>query len=276
MLASWGLGVQATGSGSSLYDGVVEFAVGSPGWLQGLGSLYTQAGLLIFGALFVCVWWRARMKGSAAEMASALLAPLVTLAAYLVSEVSKTFIHEERPCRGLAETATVLKCPAVGDWSFPSNHSTIAAAAAMALIFAWRKLTPWVVTMAVAMAFSRVFVGAHYPHDVLAGLAVGAGVAWLLVRLSTARATQLVARLGDHPRLGFVVGIKPAETPEPLLPEPGDEELTQVLPRQPSQRYRGPDQPTVRMPAQAPRPRQRQAGPAAPRRQPPVQPRPHQ
>ena len=263
-----------TGSGSSLYDGVVEFAVGSPGWLQSLGSLYTKDGLLIFGVLFVYVWWRARSAGSAEQMASALLAPLVTLAAYLVSEVSKTFIHEERPCRGLPETATVLKCPDVGDWSFPSNHSAIAASAAVGLLFAWRKLTPWVVTMALAMAFSRVFVGAHYPHDVLAGLVVGAGVAWPLVRLTTARATELVVKFGENPRLAFALGIVATPELEPELepvPRPANEEPTQVLPRQRPQRPRGSDQPTVRLPAQS---RPRQAVQAVERRQPPRPPRP--
>jgi len=270
----------ASGSGSSLYDGIVEFAVGSPGFLQTLGSLYTKVGLLLFGALFVVAWWRARSTGSASAMAFALLAPLVTLAAYLVSEVSKSFIHEERPCRGLPETATVLKCPDPGDWSFPSNHSTIAAAAAVGLIFAWRKLMPWVITMALAMAFSRVFVGAHYPHDVLAGLTVGAVVAWLLVRVSKDRVTGLVERFGENPRLAFALGVKPAEPEPEVVAAQAEEELTQVLPRQqprPPQRRRGPDQPTVRIPAQPPRPRQRPANPPAPpaaRRQqavPPVQ-----
>jgi hypothetical protein len=138
--------------------------------------------------------------------------------------------------------------------------------------------------MALAMAFSRVFVGAHYPHDVLAGLAVGAVVAWLLVRVSKDRVTELVERFGENPRLAFALGVKPAEPEPEFEPEPvavqEEEELTQVLPRQqprPPQRRRGPDQPTVRIQAQPPRPRQRPGSPAvppAPRRQqaaPPIQ-----
>jgi len=271
MMASWGAGVPAAGSGSGLYDGIAGFAVASPAWLQKLGALYTEVGLLLFGALFVYVWWRARTTGTAKDMALALLAPAVTVAAYLVSEVSKSFIHEERPCRGLAESATVLKCPDVGDWSFPSNHSTIAAAAAVGLLLAWRRSRPWVITMAVAIAFSRVFVGAHYPHDVLAGLFVGAVVAWLLVRALTERVTALVERFADHPRLGLLVGIRPGQEPE-LEPEWDDsEEPTQLLPRQP-RLPRHParaDQPTVRLATPPPAARVRPQAPATPRRQPP-------
>ncbi|HEV7978890.1 phosphatase PAP2 family protein [Amycolatopsis sp.] len=270
-------GVSAAGSGSGLYDGIAGFAVASPAWLQKLGALYTEVGLFLFGALFVYVWWRARTTGTAKDMALALLAPAVTVAAYLVSEVSKSFIQEERPCRGLAESATVLKCPDVGDWSFPSNHSTIAAAAAVGLLLAWRRSRPWVITMAVAMAFSRVFVGAHYPHDVLAGLFVGAVVAWLLVRALTERLTALVERYADHPRFGWLVGIRPGQEPEPEFePEWDDsEEPTQLLPRQPRAPRRAPqrparaDQPTVRIATPPPPARFRPQVPPAPRRQPP-------
>jgi membrane-associated phospholipid phosphatase len=279
MMASWGAGVLAAGSGSGLYDGITGFAVASPAWLQKLGALYTEVGLLLFGALFVYVWWRARTTGTAEDMALALLAPAVTVAAYLVSEISKSFIHEERPCRGLAESATVLKCPDVGDWSFPSNHSAIAAGAAVGLLLAWRRLRPWVIAMALAMAFSRVFVGAHYPHDVLAGLFVGAVVAWLLVRALSGRVTGLIERFADHPHFGLLVGIRPGQEPEPdhepdYEPEPerdASEEPTQLLPRQPRAPRRPvrADQPTVRIATPPPAAPFRPQAPAAPRRQPP-------
>jgi undecaprenyl-diphosphatase len=259
-MVAWGLRVQPVGSGSGLYDGVIRFAGELPSWLRGIGALYTQVGLLVFVALFAFAWWQAR-SGSAALMASALLAPLGTAAAYLLSEVLKTFIHEERPCRSLAEAATVLKCPEVGDWSFPSNHSTIAASAAVGLILYRRKFAPWLATLAVLMAFSRVFVGAHYPHDVAVGLALGAAVAWLVARLATTRATTLVTSLRRDPRLALVLGA-PADLAPPAAHPETDDELTLVIPR----RRPTSEQATVQLPVQ---PRTRPAPPrrpAAPRR----------
>jgi undecaprenyl-diphosphatase len=199
------------GSGSSLYDSITDFAVHTPSWVQSLFSLFTNYGLLIYVALFVVTWWRARAKSNPKFMALALLAPLGTGGAYLVSEVTKSLIHEERPCRGLAQAATVLPCPVPGDWSFPSNHATIAAAATVGLIFAWRKLAPWVVSIALLMAFSRVFVGAHYPHDVAVGLIVGAVVAFLVVRLLLGLMTSLVAKLESHRGLGRFVSANPGD-----------------------------------------------------------------
>ena len=243
--AAGGPGTTLTeGSGSDLYDSVTGFAIDTPSWLQGLGSAYTKAGLLLFGVLFVVAWWRARSTGEPRAVALALLAPGVTAAAYLLSELSKSFIHEDRPCRGLDAAAIIVDCPEVGDWSFPSNHSTIAAAAAIGLALAWRRSTPWVVAMAALMAFSRVFVGAHYPHDVLAGLALGAVVAWALVRLLAGPATALVIRYTGHPLLGRALtgAPAPAGAAADAPREPAAEALTQPLPRQ----RRAPGPPPVR------------------------------
>ena len=53
-------------------------------------------------------------------------------------------------------------------------------AVAVGLFFVDRSASASRATVAaVVMAFTRVYVGAHYPGDVLAGLALGGGVAWL-------------------------------------------------------------------------------------------------
>ncbi|TDC73786.1 phosphatase PAP2 family protein, partial [Actinomadura sp. 7K507] len=106
-------------------------------------------------------------------MGLALAAPFAVVAAYLVSEVSKTFIEEERPCRAVQGAVHIAACPSPGDWSFPSNHATIAAASAAVIVVAWRAMAPVVLPLAALMAFSRVFVGVHYPHDVVAGFLLG-------------------------------------------------------------------------------------------------------
>ncbi|WP_410656260.1 phosphatase PAP2 family protein [Amycolatopsis sp. lyj-112] len=176
-----------------MYDDIVELAGASPGWLQTAGVLFTEAGLLAFAALFAWLLWRAR--ASPVRMAVALLPPAATAIAYLISEAVKSVIREDRPCRNLV---TLVDCPPLDDWSFPSNHTTIAAAAAVGLALAWRRLSPWVLPGALLMGFSRVFVGAHYPHDVLAGLVLGAVTAWLVFRYLTAPATRLARRLTAH------------------------------------------------------------------------------
>ncbi|MEU5882965.1 phosphatase PAP2 family protein [Spirillospora sp. NPDC047279] len=168
--------MQAPEFSADWYRAITGFADGLPSWVHAVAEVGTDAGLLLFAALMVAGWWRAR-GGAADGMAVALAAPFAVVAAYLVSEVSKTFLREERPCRAVADAVNIAACPAPGDWSFPSNHATIAAASAAALVVAWRTLAPLVLPLAALMAFSRVFVGVHYPHDVAAGFLVGVAVA---------------------------------------------------------------------------------------------------
>ncbi|WP_410577952.1 phosphatase PAP2 family protein [Amycolatopsis sp. lyj-108] len=200
-----------------MYDDIVELAGESPSWLQAAGILFTEAGLLAFAALFAWMLWRAR--NSPVRMAVALLAPAATAIAYLISEAAKSVIREDRPCRGLV---TLVECPPTGDWSFPSNHSTIAAAAAVGLALAWRRLAPWVLPGALLMGFSRVFVGAHYPHDVLAGLLLGSVTAWLVFRYLKVPATRLARRLtahaGDAPTQPMPTVRPRGDSKGPLLP----------------------------------------------------------
>ncbi|MEV7552710.1 phosphatase PAP2 family protein [Amycolatopsis sp. NPDC089917] len=200
-----------------MYDDIVELAGDSPSWLQASGVLFTDAGLLIFAGLMAWVLWRART--SPTRIAVALLVPAATAIAYLISEAAKSVIQEDRPCRNLV---TLVDCPPVGDWSFPSNHSTIAAAAAVGLALAWRRLAPWVLPGALVMGFSRVFVGAHYPHDVLAGLVLGSVTAWLVFRYlrgpATGIARRLTAHAGDAPTQPMPRVRPRGDSKGPLLP----------------------------------------------------------
>lgn len=119
------------------------------------------------------------------------------VAAFTADTVIKSLVREQRPCRTL-HTVTLESCPALGDWSFPSNHAAIAAAAAVAIWLTHRRLGAIAIPAALLMAFSRVWVGAHYPHDVILGLIVGAAVAGPLT-LAARRTGPLVDRLRDTP-----------------------------------------------------------------------------
>lgn len=183
------------------YLEVAGVGAAAPEAVRVVAAIGTEAVIGVFAVLFALVWWRARGR-DAAVMARALVGPVATVVAYLVSEGVKEVWRQDRPCRVLGEVATVVPCPEVGDWSFPSNHATIAGAAAVAL--AWSGWRVGFVLAAVAAA-SRVFVGVHYPHDVVAGLALGAGVA-LLVPLVARAVTPLVVRLRAHDAGAVVLG----------------------------------------------------------------------
>ncbi|MEU1883120.1 phosphatase PAP2 family protein [Streptosporangium sp. NPDC020072] len=177
-----------------LYRDVVELAARTPEWFRGLAETGTDGMLVVFAVLYLWAWWRAR-RGSAGMMALALLGPVGTVAAYVVSEVVKVVLREDRPCRALRGVSTIVPCPPYGDWSLPSNHATLAAGAAAGLVLAWRALAPYVVVLALLGGASRVFVGAHYPHDVVVGLLLGGVLAPVVVLALSGPATALVERL---------------------------------------------------------------------------------
>ncbi|WP_371617265.1 phosphatase PAP2 family protein [Streptomyces sp. NBC_00454] len=181
---------------SGLYLDITDFAHSTPAWVQSAFEVWTEYGLFLFGALFIAVWWRARGASDPRTVALALLAPLATALAYVASELVKSSVDEERPCRAVAgAAASLITCPATGDWSFPSNHATLAGAAAVTLAMAVGRLAPLTVPLALLMAFSRVFVGVHYPHDVGMGLLLGASLAALAVLALTGPTSRIIAAM---------------------------------------------------------------------------------
>ncbi len=74
--------------------------------------------------------------------------------------------------------------------SFPSGHSTTFGALCMGLALLLPRFWPLWFFLAVLGGASRVMVGAHYPADVVAGLAFGAGFTWLSARFLAQRGTM--------------------------------------------------------------------------------------
>lgn len=178
---------------AGVYRWVTDLAQRTPQPVDDAVRFFSDYGVGLFAVLMLVAWWRAR-SGDAVRMAMALSVPVAVVVAYLANDVVKSLFDEQRPCQTL-HTVTVEACPALGDWSFPSNHAAIAGAAAVALLIASRRPAGWLaLPPALLMAASRVWIGVHYPHDVLVGLLTGALVAWPLT-LTARRAAPAVTRL---------------------------------------------------------------------------------
>ncbi|MEV4560121.1 phosphatase PAP2 family protein [Kitasatospora sp. NPDC049285] len=199
------LAYDGSGLDGGLYTRVLGWAEAAPSWLDQAIRIWSALGLAVFAVLMVAGWWKARSADSVV-MARVLASPLIVVAAYVANSALKGVVEEVRPCRQLAVGATLEACPGAGDWSFPSNHTVIAFAAATALWFADRRLG-WIAGLAaVLMGASRVWVGVHYPHDVAVGALVGVLVAIPLALLA-GRAAPLVDRLRAS-RLAPVLGTR--------------------------------------------------------------------
>lgn len=201
----------AGGLDGALLRDVNAFARDTP-WLHGLLSGYATYGVALFAVLLVVGWWTARRDGGPARVAAALWAAAGTLLAVAVNQPVVHAASEERPYR--AVPGLLVLASRTADFSFPSDHATVAGAAAAGLFLVSRRLG-WTAAIAAALlAFARVYIAAHYPQDVAAGLLEGAAfmlAGWLLLRLPL---TALVRALRSTP-LRPLVRAAAAESGQP-------------------------------------------------------------
>lgn len=131
---------------------------------------------------------RAPERGAALMALWRLVLSLV-LAVLVVDYILKPLIARPRPF--LLDPSIPLLYHAPSSFSFPSGHAAMAFAGAWAMAIAWPRLRPLWWLLGVAIALSRVYLGVHYPLDVLGGAVAGlaaAGFATALTPATTAPA----------------------------------------------------------------------------------------
>ena len=121
------------------------------------------------------------------------LAGLVALAiGFASSTLLKELTMRPRPFVTLDEVRLLVSAP--HSYAFPSGHATSAFAAAASVVLAARRLLgrvplwSWaMLPLAAAIAYSRIYVGVHWPTDVAAGVVLGLASGWAGTRLALRR-----------------------------------------------------------------------------------------
>lgn len=157
----------------SLFDDVNTFARDT-GWLHTPMLDYADYGVVLFAGLLLVGWWVARSTGNHRTVAAALWAPLGALAALALNQLLVHAFREPRPYVVLPHM--LLLAHRSSDYSFPSDHAVMAGAVTAGLFLVNRRLGVVAAVAAVLMAFARVYIGAHWPADVVVGLLFGAVV----------------------------------------------------------------------------------------------------
>src|SRR4051812_29339404 len=168
------------------------------GWLHGAVLGYATYCLVVFAALLLAGLWLRRAATDRA-LAAAGWAPLAVLFAVGLNQPLVSGIAEARPYT--THPGLLVLAHRSADFSFPSDHAVMAGAAAAALWLVSLALGALATVAALGMAFSRVYIAAHYPWDVAAGLLFGALVAllgWVVLRRLL---TTLTAWLRKRPGL---------------------------------------------------------------------------
>jgi undecaprenyl-diphosphatase len=89
----------------------------------------------------------------------------------MAAEGAKYLFNRTRPFIWDTEIAPLTKTPSSS--SFPSGHSATAAAGALTLSVLYPPFAPALVLAASLVVLSRVYLGVHFPFDVLAGVIIG-------------------------------------------------------------------------------------------------------
>ncbi|MFF8380700.1 phosphatase PAP2 family protein [Streptomyces sp. NPDC015661] len=189
-----------------LYD-INGLAKAAPPWFDRVMEFVGEYGIVLAMVLVVLwCWWSVRRRGSLNDSVSAVAglvwAPLAAGIALLVNIPIRGFVERPRPFKD-HEGLEVL-VDGKTDFSFVSDHATLAMALGVGLFVAHRKFGLAAIALALAEGFARVYMGVHYPTDVIGGFALGTAVALLLAPVALALLTPVVsavARSGRGARL---------------------------------------------------------------------------
>lgn len=161
------------------------------------------AGLVLVGVVALYLWLVRR------DLVKAVAFGLVACSGWVASEAFKLLIARQRPDPKLLLDPLA---PETGSNSFPSGHVSFAVALAFALYFLargtrWSKATAVAgAAMALIVAWSRLYVGVHYPTDVAASFLAASAAVVLLSGLWNRFAPRIVERL---PASAFLPSIRP-------------------------------------------------------------------
>lgn len=119
-------------------------------------------------------WVMLMVFGGRRERVTALvLAVTLLMTDQMSSHVIKPLVQRERPCVELSDVRALMGLKT--SFSFPSSHAANIFGAATVLSLEYRRLMIPFIVIATAVAYSRVYIGVHYPLDVIAGAALGVG-----------------------------------------------------------------------------------------------------
>ncbi|KPI23874.1 phosphatase PAP2 family protein [Streptomyces sp. NPDC054950] len=200
-----------------LYD-INGLAKDAPHWLDRTVEFVGEYGLLLaMVLLIVWCWWGVRRRpGGAEEAASSIAAliwaPLAAGIAVLVNVPIRGFVERPRPF--LDHEGLEVLVSGKTDYSFVSDHATLTMAMAVGLFVAHRRFGLVGIGIALLEGFCRIFMGVHYPTDVVGGFALGTAVALLLSPVASMLLTPVLKAVDRSPRVGWVVRGRAARVGE--------------------------------------------------------------
>lgn len=160
------------------------------GWFDILMPALTERGYFLFLPYIVYLLYKGssvKNSGGRSYLIPALWTLFIAACSFPLADwignIIKHSVTRIRPCHILEGINLLVGC--TQSYSMPSNHAVTSFAFAVPLFFLTKDYMPlrwrvYPIALAAAVAFSRVYVGVHYPSDVIAGALLGLTVAMLL------------------------------------------------------------------------------------------------
>ena len=190
------------GAVNPVFDAVMPFVTDFDRWR--IAVILIWAALVLFG----------RTKGRTAAL---MLIPIIASSDQLSSHVMKPLFERVRPCdvlgnvhlwfgsQGWITTPASVVQSYKPSFSFPSSHAANITSSMLFLALVYRRALAPLLAVALLVSYSRIYVGVHWPSDVLGGMALGAVIAALAYAIfarlyrEMSRKTKATPREPDTP-----------------------------------------------------------------------------
>ena len=161
------------GVANPVFDIIMPFITESDNWKIPMAIIWLS--LIVFG-------------GKKGRITALLIVLVITLSDQLSSSVIKPLVARIRPCFTVENARLIIHQS--HSKSFPSSHAANMSAAAL-LFSVYYPRFKWIfISIAILVAYSRIYVGVHYPADILAGAVLG--VLCTIIVLQTKKAAVML------------------------------------------------------------------------------------
>jgi undecaprenyl-diphosphatase len=135
-------------------------------WIDDLMEVFAQDIVWIILAVMACLWFTGKESNQKLVFYSFLSASIALLIASLIISPE---VNHSRP---FVEHQVNQLIPHAADPSFPSDHATLAFSIAFSVLLTKRRLGVVMLALAVLTGIARVYVGVHYPGDIIGAMAL--------------------------------------------------------------------------------------------------------
>ncbi|MED4204933.1 undecaprenyl-diphosphatase [Neobacillus mesonae] len=159
-----------------LFKSINQFAGHHP-FLDGLMAGVTNNALMIYAIVLLLIWFFGKDQYKKTVVYAAITGAFALLINFIIGHM----YFEPRP---FVSHKVNLLVDHAADASFPSDHTTGAFALALAVLFVHRKIGIGMLLFAFLTGLSRIYVGHHYPFDILGSIIVSLVISTVVYKLS--------------------------------------------------------------------------------------------